>query len=143
MKKRSFSDLDYSHESCEVAPRAELIISKRKHTRDTPVKKLSLENQPNIVEIKSLQDLVKVSKKGATILSSKPLMNQNALRFKQNIIECLADAPGSRYECIYKNLLREFRQYFQTKFEEFMLKTLNQKESFSKNTKTNKILFQF
>lgn len=70
-------------------------------------------------------------------------MNQNAIRFKQNIIDCLIDAPGSRYECIYKNLLREFRQYYQTKFEEYMLRTNNQKESFSKNTINNKILFQF
>lgn len=70
-------------------------------------------------------------------------MNQNAIKFKENIQETLKGQPGYRYECIYKNLLREFRQFFSTKFDDFLIRVYNYKESFAKNTIQNKILFQF
>jgi hypothetical protein len=96
---------------------------------------------PDIKKLKSLQDLVKVSKNGPSMHYHKPHLNKNAILFKHNIVDCLVEAPGSRYECIYKNLLREFRQYYQTKFDEYMLDRFGQSESFSKNTLTNKIMF--
>ena len=70
-------------------------------------------------------------------------MNKNATQFKQNVLDTLQDQPGYRYECIYKNLLREFRQYFSTKFEEYIIKVYGYTEKFAKNTLQNKVLFQF
>lgn len=33
--------------------------------------------------------------------------------------------PGARYECIYKNLLRDIRQFFSQLYDEFVSKKLN------------------
>jgi hypothetical protein len=108
---------------------------------DSPNRSTMDENQPSIFHYKSLRDLIKVSGNILNTNSSKVQMNQNALKFKQNIENNLINPPGSRYECIYKNLLREFRQYYSNKFEEFLKNRINQTESFAKNTKQNKILF--
>lgn len=65
-------------------------------------------------------------------------MNENAIKFKTNIEaeltaeKCEVNDPvgtmsrkanksvGARYECIYKNFLREIRQYYSNKFDEFI-----------------------
>ena len=58
------------------------------------------------------------------------ILNKNAVRFKSNVEKEInsylqASSPedktfgkkGARYECIYKNLLREVRQYYAKKYE--------------------------
>ena len=45
---------------------------------------------PDVQKVKSLRDLVKVSSKVNANLS-KVEMNQNAIKFKENILETLAD----------------------------------------------------
>ena len=72
--------------------------------------------------------------------TSKLVLNQNALKFKLNIEKAIYDQAntqedgkngadlakkqetqvGARYECIYKNLLRDIRQYFSTNFDKFL-----------------------
>ena len=51
-------------------------------------------------------------------------LNMNALLFKHNVEHEIQQVEGTqagaRYECIYKNLLREIRQYYSIKFEEFI-----------------------
>ena len=73
--------------------------------------------------------MVRVSKKKSSIKSSKMMMNMQAIKFKQNVEheinvqKASSDSDqkiGARYECIYKNLLREIRQYYSLQFEEFI-----------------------
>ena len=50
-------------------------------------------------------------------------MNINALKFKANIEEEILKkdkTSGARYECIFKNLLRDVRQYYSSKFDAFL-----------------------
>ena len=69
---------------------------------------------------------------------TKKELNENAIKFKTNIEselskeKCEIADPvgtmsrkanktvGARYECIYKNFLREVRQFYSNKYEEFM-----------------------
>jgi hypothetical protein len=65
-----------------------------------------------------LRNMITESK---TLKTSKAEMNKNAIRFKTNIEQAIIDGDaaqkgGARYECIYKNLLREIRQFYSTKF---------------------------
>ena len=48
-------------------------------------------------------------------------------QFKTNIEQEIAlnDNPeGARYECIYKNLLRDIRQHFAARFDAFLKQTI-------------------
>ena len=82
--------------------------------------------------------------------TSKLILNHNAIRFKENIaaeitknqiqanvknetkVKTLGRTKvagvqaGARYECIYKNLLRDIRQFYSTKYEVFIKKQNNQ-----------------
>lgn len=40
---------------------------------------------------------------------------------------------GARYECIYKNLLRELRQYYNSNFEEFIKRKFMKQTKYFKN----------
>lgn len=67
------------------------------------------------------------------IKTSKLILNKNAQQFKNNLDEEIRKAlfndqpegalmqsmnatAGARYECIYKNLLRDMRQFYSDKF---------------------------
>jgi hypothetical protein len=78
----------------------------------------------------------------------KVILNFNALKFKTNVEQELKlDAEstrkaGQRYECIYKNLIREIRKFYQDEFEVFVSQQIE--ISMQKPTAENKqILFQF
>lgn len=52
-------------------------------------------------------------------------MNINAMKFKANIEEEIMkndqeSKSGARYECIFKNLLRDIRQFYSSRFEQFI-----------------------
>jgi hypothetical protein len=60
---------------------------------------------------------------------SKFEMNQLTLKFKTNVEKALLedglnqtkkDDQGSRYECIYKNTLRDIRQFYKSRFNKFV-----------------------
>ena len=96
--------------------------------------------------------------------TSKLILNQNALRFKENIEVELAKSQslpsngsgsqgkklgrskdaglkaGARYECIYKNQLRDIRQFYSKRFEQFLSKLDN---SFKRNPQYKYILFPY
>ena len=77
--------------------------------------------------------------------SSKLEMNINALRFKANIEEEMLQKDqgfGARYECIFKNLLRDIRQYYSSKFETF-LRQIYGPIAYNKNLRNNNELFPF
>ena len=76
---------------------------------------------------------------------SKIEMNQNAVKFKANIeeeIQKTDQASGARYECIFKNLLRDVRQYYSTKFESF-LKQIYSLDNYNKNLRFKYQLFPY
>ena len=94
--------------------------------------------------------------------TSKLILNQNALKFKLNIEKAIQYQPsstpqnidtektenqkkpdiqvGARYECIYKNLLRDIRQFFSTNFDKFLKQELNKGQ---RNLQVKYILFPF
>ena len=52
---------------------------------------------------------------------SKQALNESALKFKLNVEQEINKTPkdstaGARYECIYKNFLRDIRQFYSEKF---------------------------
>ena len=52
-------------------------------------------------------------------------MNINAMKFKANIEEEILkndqeSKSGARYECIFKNLLRDIRQFYYSRFEQLI-----------------------
>jgi hypothetical protein len=65
-----------------------------------------------------------VKKKIKEDKTSKMNLNLNAVLFKQNVESEIQKSSGTnsgaRYECIYKNFLREIRQYYSIKFEQFI-----------------------
>ena len=82
----------------------------------------------------NLRKLVMVNKR-ENQKTSKLILNHNALKFKINIedaikaqvlelkensVEAKKLKAGARYECIYKNLLRDIRQFFSNNFEKFI-----------------------
>ena len=88
--------------------------------------------------------MVTKSQIGVTKIS-KLEMNQNAVKFKANIeeeIQKTDKASGARYECIFKNLLRDIRQYYSTKFENF-LKQIYTLDSYNKNLRFKYQLFPY
>jgi arginine/ornithine N-succinyltransferase beta subunit len=79
--------------------------------------------QPEVKSTQNLRKLVMVNKRENS-KTSKLILNHNALKFKINIEDAIkaqvlelkensAEAKklkaGARYECIYKNLLRDIR----------------------------------
>ena len=66
----------------------------------------------NINQEKALSVLIKLSKKINKPQGTKVEKNHNAKLFKQNIELSATSEPGSQYECIFKNLIRDFRLYF-------------------------------
>ena len=50
----------------------------------------------------------------------------NELKNQTILIDGVVKKPaGARYECIYKNLLREIRKYFNKKYDNFSKEVLN------------------
>ena len=89
---------------------------------------------PQRKNTQNLRKLVMVNK-GENKKTSKLILNHNAIKFKINIEEAIKaqvlesqdnskeakqQKAGARYECIYKNLLRDIRQFFSNKFEKFI-----------------------
>lgn len=77
--------------------------------------------------------------------ASKLEMNLNALKFKANIEEEILKndhSSGARYECIFKNLLRDIRQYYANKFDTFLMQ-LYGPLAYNKNQKNKYDLFPF
>lgn len=54
-----------------------------------------------------------------------------------------SDNCGARYECIYKNLIRDLRQHFSGKFDQFLMNEVNQTDFFGKNTRSKYETFPF
>ena len=54
-----------------------------------------------------------------------------------------SDICGARYECIYKNLIRDLRQHFSGKFDKFLMNQVNQTDFFGKNTRSKYETFPF
>ena len=100
------------------------------------------------------------------VKTSKFVLNRNAIKFKENIEMELAKSQslispqenptgrksllgrskyagpkaGSRYECIYKNLLRDIRQFYSARYQDF-LSTID--NPFKKNPQYKYILFPY
>ena len=77
----------------------------------------------------NLKKLVICSNRNNAVKIGKTTLNENAIRFKINIEKELdmndsSDSAGARYECIYKNLLRDIRQYYSHKYELFVKEQL-------------------
>jgi hypothetical protein len=53
------------------------------------------------------------------------------------------DNCGARWECIYKNLIRDLRQHFSGKFDQFLMNEVNQTDFFGKNTRSKYETFPF
>ena len=82
------------------------------------------------------------------------ILNKNAVRFKSNVEKEInnylsASSPedktfgkkGARYECIYKNLLREVRQYYAKKYELFLQE--HNVQNLMKMCKTKYIIYPY
>lgn len=97
-------------------------------------KKQKKVEQPEVKSTQNLRKLVMVNKR-ENQKTSKLILNHNAIKFKVNIEDAIkaqvlelkensAEAKklkaGARYECIYKNLLRDIRQFFSNNFEKFI-----------------------
>jgi hypothetical protein len=93
----------------------------------------------------NLKKMVVICSSGTTTKPSKQLLNLSAIKFKQNVdleIQKLQSqlkdknvkkakilgrsqqagvTAGARYECIYKNFLRDIRQFYSNNFDKFLL----------------------
>ena len=91
--------------------------------------------------------MVTDSSKLTKIKISKVQMNLNAVRFKTNIEEEIkaensSIKSGARYECIYKNLLRDIRQFYSHKFDMFLQEQFGLSRQ-KKNMDWKQVLFPY
>ena len=50
---------------------------------------------------------------------------------------------GARYECIYKNLIRDLRQHFAAKFDNYLVSKVGKTNTFGKNNRSKYEIFPF